>query len=265
MSTSQPDRIVCPNCGRSGPNKPELAGRRLRCKCGGVIEMPKIVEPEEEEPLQPEPVEEAPSDDALYDVKDEQAANRNVRRPPDVVAYRAQAEPEEPAEPPPPAYPSFRPKTYASDSGHEQSQLIKLVVIIALIAVVIGGSIFGIRMMRGSGPTSPQLGEDADIEAKMQDEYYKEIHAWFQEDSNRIMGPWTQSQALNQADRWQQMGAKQVLAFGSRMSLVAVIVLPDDPAKRKQLFDWQAQWHREHMQRVWTDVGQKYLMIRLGV
>jgi hypothetical protein len=119
-------------------------------------------------------------------------------------------------------------------------------------------------MLKGSGPTTPQLGEDADIEAKMDDEYHKEVHAWFQEDSSRLMGPWTQTQALSQADRWQQQGAKQVLAFGSRMSMVAVIELPDDPAKRKPIFDWQAQWHRDHFVKVWPDVGQKYLMIRLG-
>jgi hypothetical protein len=34
---------------------------------------------------------------------------------------------------------------------------------------------------------------------------------------------------------------------------------------RKQIFDWQAQWHREHFQKVWADGGQKYLMIRLGL
>ena len=139
-----------------------------------------------------------------------------------------------------------------------------MVIIFAVIAAVVGGSIFGIRMLKGTGPTGPQLGEDADIQAKIDGEYNKEIHAWFQEDGTRIMGPWTQSQALSQADRWKEMGAKQTLAFGSRMSMVAVIELPDDPAKRKALFDWQAQWHASHLVKVWTDVGQKYLMIRLG-
>ena len=191
---------------------------------------------------------------------------RSVKRPDDVLSYRAAPAPQPPSEPKTPAYPTFaRPKTYASDTAHQQSQLIRIVILIAVIAVVIGGSIFGIQYLRGSGSSGPTLGEDADIQAKMNDEYCKEIHAWFQEDSSRIMGPWTQSQALNQADHWQQMGAKQVFALGSRMSTVAVIELPDDPAKRKALFDWQADWHRNHFQKVWTDVGQKYLMIRLGI
>lgn len=275
MATTQ--RIVCPDCGRSGPYRPELAGKRLKCKCGGVIQVPAQDSAEEgtEEPLRPEPIGSAPvagksdaADDpeAGYDIREPDEAPKGTRaRPPDVLTYRAGAA----ATPPEPAaetYPTFaRPKIYSTDNSAEKSQLIRLAVILAVIAVAIGGSIFGIRMLKGSGPTGPQLGEDADIQAKMQDEYCKEIHAWFQEDSTRIMGPWSESQALSHADQWQQMGAKQVLALGSRLSMVAVIELPDDPAKRKALFDWQAEWHRNHLTKVWTDVGQKYLMIRLGV
>jgi hypothetical protein len=251
-----------------------LAGKKLKCKCGGIIEVPahSPPAPPSDEPLRPEPIAPAPSGpaddpDAGYDIqKTAESDKRPVRRPPNVLAYGTGAAPAPPPEPGPGAFPVYpRPKTYASDSAAEQSHLIRMVILIAVITVVIGGSILGIRMLKGPGSNAPQLGEDADIEAKINDEYHKEVHAWFQEDSSRILGPWTQTQALSQADRWQQQGAKQVLAFGSRISLVVVIELPDDPAKRKVLFDWQAQWHREHMTKVWTDVGQKYLMIRLGI
>ena len=141
-----------------------------------------------------------------------------------------------------------------------------MVLVVAILGVVIVGAIFGLKFLRGSGtPAGPQLGEDGDIEAKLNDEYHKEIHDWYKEDESRMLGSWSEEQALTYADRWQKEGAKQVIAFGSKMSLELVIELPDDPAQRKAIFDWQAQWHSEHFQKVWTDVGQKYLMIRMGL
>jgi len=273
MSADQTGRIVCPSCGRSGPYKPELAGKRLKCKCGGTIQVAQANSPEAdaEEPLRPEPIAPPPpqADDAddEYDIREpEDAEKRQVNRSPDVLTYRASPPVEPPPKKPDEGPTFFRPKTYSHDTGEEKSHFIKMVVAIVVIAAVVGGAIFGIKMMRGgSGPSGPQLGEDADIEAKMDNEFHEEIHAWYTEDSSRVLGPWTQSQALGFADRWQQEGAKQVIVFGARMSLVVVIELPDDPAKRKPIFDWQAQWHAQHMQRVWPDVGQKYLMIRLGV
>ena len=256
MSTTDPGRIVCASCGRSGPYRPELAGKRLKCKCGGIIQVPAHSPPDHpsDEPLRPQPIAPAPSEpahdpDAGYDIRTEaESDNRPVQRPPNVLAYGTGAAPA--PEPAPSAYPTYpRPKTYASNSAAEQSHLIRMVILIAVITVVIGGSIVGIRMLKGPASSAPQLGEDADIEAKISDEYHKDVHAWFQEDPSRIMGPWSQSQAISQADRWHQQGAKQVLAFGSRISLVAVIELPDDPAQRKPIFDWQAQWHKEHLAR----------------
>lgn len=273
----QQDRITCPQCGRSGPYRAEMAGRKLKCKCGNVMQIPAANTEDTEEPIKLDPI--APAMRAAraeeqgdeYDVAEPAPEpNRNVQRPADVIAYRsAPAEKEPPTKPMAPAFPTFmKPKTYSAGEGADQSQLVRLVIILAIVVAVIGGAIFGIRYVAGSHSASARAalpGEDADIQAKMQDEYYKEVHAWFQQDGSRMLGPWTQQQALSQVERWQDMGAKQVLAFGSRLSTVAVIELPDDPAKRKQIFDWQAQWHADHFEKIWTDVGQKYLMIRLGI
>src|SRR5436190_18637605 len=35
-----PTSIVCPSCGKRYAYKPELAGKRVKCKCGGVISVP---------------------------------------------------------------------------------------------------------------------------------------------------------------------------------------------------------------------------------
>jgi hypothetical protein len=272
MSAAQPGRITCEVCGRSGPYRPELAGKRIKCKCGNIM---LVADPPAEEPLRPEPLPPDPSADQaadelseLYDLREDP----NPAKPPRVfvapdpsrLGYESRISPP----PPPPAanpYPTYsKPKT--ADPQSEKSGLMRMLIVIGVLGAVIAGAIVGIKMMGGPHrPAGPQLGEDADIEQKIQDEYNKEIHAWFTEDPSRIMGPWSQSQALGQADRWQQMGAKRILAFGSRLSMVAVIELPDDPAKRKQLFDWQADWHGQHFEKVWKDVGQKYLMIRLGI
>ncbi|HEY1922689.1 MAG TPA: hypothetical protein VGG44_07970 [Tepidisphaeraceae bacterium] len=274
MSTIPPRKIVCTACGRTGPFRPEMAGKRVRCKCGNLISVPKVAEKPIEakaddlsEPLRPEPLPEESDSEGLYDIREEAKPTRPQRA---TVAAPAADVPASVDSPPPRApapnmYPTtIRPKM--QEAGQEQSAILRLVLLLAVLGVVIGGAIFGVKKFGGSRhPAGPQLGEDADIQEKIDGEYCKEVHAWFEEDHSRMMGPWSESQALSQADRWTQQGAKRVLAFGSRMSLVAVIELPDDPAKRKQLFDWQADWHERHMQKVWTDVGQKYLMIRLGI
>jgi hypothetical protein len=244
MSANQTERIVCEKCGRSGPYRPELAGKRLKCKCGNIIRVP-------EAPMEPEP---DPADDFSEPVRLEPLAAEPPQPPVESPLPRAPA---------PSMYPTF---SRARPVQDEKSGLMRMVVLIVVLGVLIGGAIVGIKMLSGPDrPAGPQLGEDADIEQKMQDEYHKEVRAWFAEDHTRILGPWTETQALAQVDRWQKMGAKQVIAFSSRLSMVAVIELPDDPAQRKQLFDWQASWNVSHMQKVWTDVGQKYLMIQLGV
>jgi len=253
MSENTPRKIVCTACGRTARYRPELAGKQVRCKCGHIISVPKTLE----EPLGHAPVSSEAAPDDLYDIREEP---KTVKTP-----SPAADDSPLPRAPAPSMYPtSSRPKT--PDAGQERSGLLRWVIVVVILAAVIAGAIVGIRKFGGSHhPAGPQLAEEADIEQKIADEYSKDVHAWFEEDHSRILGPWSESQALAQADRWHEQGAKRVLAFGARLSMVVVIELPDDPAQRKQIFDWQADWHGRHDQKVWTDVGQKYLMIRLGV
>src|ERR1022692_4202965 len=106
MATAQPDRIVCPGCGRSGPYRPELVGKRLKCKCGGFIEVPAApaADVESEEPLRVTPIAAAPAENPEdeYDIREPvEAPKKGTARPPDVVAYRTAA-PEKPAPEPDP-------------------------------------------------------------------------------------------------------------------------------------------------------------------
>jgi hypothetical protein len=250
----QQRRITCPKCGTSGPYRPEMAGKKLRCKCGNLIEVPPANAPPADAPAPPEP---SPP-----------PHKRPIERPADVVAYQSAPMHEE-KKPSGPAYPSaVRPRTYMPEGGANRSPTIKIIALSAIALVLITGAFVTIHYLGNShapAPTGPQLAEDADIETMLQDDSSKEVYAWFKEDGARSMGPWNQQQAQGQVERWKQMGAKNVFAVGQKLSRVAIIELPADPAKRRDLFDWQAQWHRDHFEKIWTDIGQKYLMIRLGM
>jgi len=80
-----------------------------------------------------------------------------------------------------------------------------------------------------------------------------------------IGGEFSPTQAIAKADQWQQMGAKQVLAFGSMMTRSLAIELPDDPQQRKALFDFENKFAVEHRYPPAKDQGQKYLLLNLGL
>jgi hypothetical protein len=284
MSATQSNRIVCEGCGRSGPYRPELAGKKIKCKCGHVMRVPEATPPEPEpihqdEPLSPEPLPDensgleslAPEElDALYDIREDPQPAKPARKIPPAAVSAAGPNQRQSAGPPtrapePLLYQSVsKPRPQVDNAAAEKARLIKMLVLLIIVGGIIGGAFYGLKKLNTPKITGPQLGEDATVEGMMEDQYNKEVHDWFAEDHSRMMGSWSETQALAQADRWKQMGAKRVIAFSSRLSTVAVIELPDDPALRKPIFDWQAQWHEQHMEKVWTDVGQKYLMIRLG-
>ena len=135
-----------------------------------------------------------------------------------------------------------------------------------VLLVVVTAAVIGIRLLTGGGSAATaaaQKGEDADVEVMIRDQYGKEIHDWMQENPTRLVQGMTPSQAISQADLWRRWGAKRVMAFGAVMTTALAIELPDDPAQRKTLFDWQAQWHSEMRMKVWTDEGQKWLLIRM--
>jgi hypothetical protein len=250
MSTTEPQKVVCDACGKAGAWRPEFAGKRIKCKCGHVIQVPAAA---------PAPVEDPNANDA-YGLSEDQPAP--VRKLPTLAPI---------SNPSPTIIQSAaQSKKTANDAAkaEEKAKFVKVAILLAALVLVIGGAIAGIKILSSHGQKAsagPQLGEDADVEEMLADQTHMEIHAWFQEDPHRIAGPWTPSQALGFADRWQAMGAKQVITFGSSMTTFLAIELPTEPEKRKPLFAWQAQWHSEHFQKVWTDVGQKYLLIRIGV
>jgi hypothetical protein len=53
MSTSQKVKFTCSKCGREFTWKPEIAGRKAKCKCGTILTVPK--QPPRSAPPPPEP------------------------------------------------------------------------------------------------------------------------------------------------------------------------------------------------------------------
>jgi hypothetical protein len=80
----EPGRIVCESCGRSGPYRPEFAGKQIKCKCGHImlaIEPPDLVQPRDE-PSTEQPGNEIPADEAHADEPAPGEARRSPARSP---------------------------------------------------------------------------------------------------------------------------------------------------------------------------------------
>src|SRR3954468_20878395 len=82
MSDVATARFSCTGCGKSYAWKPEIAGKRVKCKCGTVITVPQTNPVEQQEP------------EDLYDIAPDEAPAAPKRAPvtpPQIAAARAAA------------------------------------------------------------------------------------------------------------------------------------------------------------------------------
>jgi len=284
-----PAVIQCPNCSKSYPWKPDLAGKRVRCKCGELIEVPANApkaEVDELYDLADEPDAKA-SHPALTDLQsaattaavavDESrqfpcpycgemlepgstmcvfcgSALQGVAKPAPIQAAMQAAPPV-----------ATRPVVMRAPTHQEQQNKLKLIiagvaVVIVLVAAVIGLKKFSPRSASQDPALKPG---DAAILSKIDDEHGKEAREWLNASDMHMMGGWSKKQALYHVDELYQMGAKKIYAFGNGYSMTIAIELPDDPAKRKAIFDWQTRWHSEMHIKPDTDQGQRFIEIRM--
>jgi hypothetical protein len=82
-STSESSRFSCASCGRSFQWKPELAGKRAKCKCGATVEVPKADPAEALRAAAPEAAGPEPSVDDVF-----AAAEMELAAPPPPPATR---------------------------------------------------------------------------------------------------------------------------------------------------------------------------------
>jgi hypothetical protein len=281
MSQAQSNTISCPFCNRQYNWKPDLAGRRVKCKCGNVIAVPEV-----------SPAEESPSDDT-YDSGEVDLSD--LPPPPVASGYRCPScrNPMEPgtrqcpncgfdvktgqkgaaaskvtgaaaaAAAAPRAIGYATAKRGDAAKAAEQKTLIKQAILFVGAIVIVGGAIFAMRFFSGGKSNTPGLGEDDTVTQMIKDENGTEAKKWLEANSSRILAGTTRSQAEYKIDQWYKMGATKVYAFCGVMSMTVALELPKDPTKRKELFDWEKKWHTEMDIKPAVDVGQKYLLIRM--
>lgn len=155
-----------------------------------------------------------------------------------------------------------RPPTVAEDRSGQVNQILLAVAgMLLLLGIVAGGRMVWNHFNK---PVN-YVGDDGRVAELMDDSGATEIHAWFAGDSSRIAGGMSTVQALGLADMLQRMGAKQVLAFGSRMTRTLAVELPDNPQQRKALFDWYNERYPQPNGVPMPDKGQHYLLLGLGL
>jgi hypothetical protein len=310
MQASTADFIFCPSCGKKYAWKPDLGGKKVRCKCGEVIAVP--ADPPSASPAKP------PVEDDLYDF----AADAPVAPPPrrvqsaqtpaaapisipgmeddlyrcpscsqsmnpgaiicshcgfnlktgeksatprrtTVAATGATTAPPSPAA----AFSAFAPRNKPQIVEDTKSQLLKILLPVALVVVVVIGVVaykFLSPSSSSAASKKPLNKDDASVVQLTEDSGAFEIHQWFQENPLRMTTEYSKKQALFTADMLQGMGAKKVLVFGGMMSRVIAIELPDNLDQRAKLIAWENRFAHDHAYPGAKEEGQKYLLLQLG-
>jgi hypothetical protein len=291
-------KFACPACGKEYAWKPELAGRKAKCKCGEPISVPAT--PPGAAAPEPEPEVDFDSFDfdAAAAAAPAAAAARAAEAPrcpscrkalpagavicvqcgfnlqtgqrmstmtggADFAAAPAAAAPAARGTPAPAGARGALPRR--GEDVETGGGLKKILIPILLVAAV-AGAFFGFRALRGDGDEDanvPMKGEDRMVRRLMKEDGATELKEWLAAGGNRMVLGMTREKAAGFADKMYNMGAVKVLAFGGAATADLGIELPADPAKRKELFAWQETWHSEMFEKVQVDEGQKYILLKM--
>jgi hypothetical protein len=227
MSVTQQNFVVtCPSCHKRLQVPPHLAGKRAKCSCGQSIAIPTM-------PGLP-----AQAAAAATDARSVPLGYRSPVATKDDVA-----------------------------KAQEHKALIRQAVLYSSVLVILILGIFGLRFLGlgHSGASAPALpGEDAMIMQMIRDEDGTEAKEWLAGRRGRMLSGMSETQAENRIDSWYKMGVTKVYAFGGVISMTVALELPPAPSpKRKAIFDWVNQWHEGTSTLPMSDVGQKYVLVRL--
>jgi hypothetical protein len=163
--------------------------------------------------------------------------------------------------------PGYKPRRaiQEEDTGGVNKTYVALGAVALLIAIGVGGWLI-YSGTGGAEKNVPRKGEDAKVLAMIDEQSHTEVKKWINDAPQRMLSGMTRSQALGLADRLYGMGAKKVFAFGSAVMCMSIgVELPDDPESRDKLFAWQARWHEEMFEKIQTDQGQQYLLIKMRI
>ncbi len=302
---SEQAKFTCQACGKQYTWKPELAGKRAKCKCGQMMTVPQQLHSDE------------PDLDALYDLAEDEPARPARTAPQAAVTIPAQqagarcpscSAPMQPgavlcvncgfnlktgkkmgtavggsAPPPiqPPAArpaaaiapqfpggipPTLGPKRMQQSAAETDPNQKKMVILGAVAILLIAGLIGGFVLLKqGAESNVVYHFEDKEIMTLLDEQASTEIKAFLENNMFSLMGM-TTSQARQFGDNLYKLGAKDVRAFDGRVSRTLVVELPDDPDQRKAIIDHYNRYHQGMLDvRPATDEGQRYLKYRLKI
>jgi predicted RNA-binding Zn-ribbon protein involved in translation (DUF1610 family) len=292
-------KFGCPECGRQFAWRPQIAGKSAKCKCGVTVHVP-TESPAEDAPEQ-DPFE-AQSESAgkgdEYGMAEESGyrcpscrkslapgsvlcvhcgfntrtgqrmntaiLDGNAPEPASAKGTTVAAMPKAGESAPrfPPGghrMPAFQKEKFKASS------LIKPGVIFVVLAVVVGGAVFGFRQLSGGDDDAAMHPIDRDVKKMMRENGSSELKAWLADNSRqqRMVLGMNERQGAGYADKLYKMGAKQVLAFGPLMTLILAVELPAEPAQRKDLFQFQTDWHTSMGREPQKDEGQNYIILHM--
>ena len=162
-----------------------------------------------------------------------------------------------------------RPGPARRDDVHQQhakKQLITLAAVAGGLAVLVVAAIVLFNVLGDSGPAAPALADDAAAKDVMAESSFEEAREWIKQGNNRSLVGHTTSQSENRIEAIYDLGAKQVLAGGGRMSMNLVIEMPpEDKETRQKLIDYANRWYERYElgKTPQTDVGQTYLLLHM--
>src|SRR6267142_1406221 len=192
----------CESCGKQYPWKPELAGKKARCKCGAVLSVP--AQPQAARAAARTPVdtgeEEAEAVPAPKKKKKKKAAVAAGMSQPSATNWVGVSK-------------SNREK--AAEQEADKSRTMKQVIIALVLCVVVVGVIFGGKFAfkkvgkGGSGAKLP--GDDAEAMRMLQDDEPIEAKEFIEAHQSRQLGTqWTRSKWLATVQQWYDMGVVKV-------------------------------------------------------
>ena len=166
--------------------------------------------------------------------------------------------------------PGLRPPRAEEKPG--AGQIVKMVAIPVVLIGVVGGAVFGFKMLAGEKDTGPKLGHDPEVRAMIREDGATELKQWLKDAQHRMVLGMTREQADGMADRLYTLGAVKVMAFGGATTASLAVELPDasvpeNKEKRKALFEWYTKRYEEHTPRAerTRDEGQQYLLLPMSL
>ena len=288
----------CDACGKQYPWKPELAGKKAKCKCGAVLNVPAQPQAARAAVRTPVAVAAAPVESAEgyrcpeckneltpgtaicvncgFDLRTGQHVNTQVDTGEDEAPAAPKKKKKKKAavgadgKPSATAWvgvtKSAREKASAQEADKSRTMkqvIIALVLCVAVVGVVFGGKFLFKNMGKKGAQTANLKGDDAEATDVLQNHDPMEAAEFLKAHQSRMLGTqWTQAKALAKIQQWYDMGAAKVwVASDGLIAREAIIELPQDPAKRKALLDWATVWRDPTGENQIKDEGQKYLVV----